>query len=86
MDYFISDQCYNLAHHSGAIDPGKLILNVDNIPFVPQVWRLNTKSSTHKFRLRLGGLFTSYWNDAYGVDGNGNKFSPEGAGFGITDK
>ncbi len=33
MEYFIANTCENLTHVSGAPDPGKLILNVDGMPF-----------------------------------------------------
>ena len=55
MEYFISNQCENLTYESGAKDPGKLILNVDNIPFSPQVWRINSIGTGIKFGVRLGG-------------------------------
>ena len=36
--------------------------------------------------MRLGGLFNITWNDhSYGVDGKGNKCTPESAGFGLVD-
>ena len=86
MDYFISNACDNLTYVSGAKDPGKLVLNVDNMPFIPSVWRINAKSNNSNFGVRLGGQFNIIWNDGYGVDGKGNKCTPEGAGFGMTDK
>jgi hypothetical protein len=55
MEYFISNKCENLTYVSGAKDPGKLVLNVDNMPFIPSVWRINTKSTTSDFGVRLGG-------------------------------
>jgi hypothetical protein len=45
MDYFISGTCENLTYVSGAPDPGKLILNVDGIPFCQQIWRINSFGS-----------------------------------------
>ena len=86
MDYFISDECENLTYVNGANDPGKLILNVESIPFVPSIWRINSKSNKYNFGVRLGGLFNITWNaNDYGVDGKGNKCTPESAGFGIVD-
>jgi hypothetical protein len=85
MYYFISNECENLTYVSGAKDPGKLILNVDNIPFVPSVWRINSKSNSQNFGVRLGGLFKITWHDGFGVDGRGNKCTPESAGFGLAD-
>lgn len=46
---------------------------------------MNSKSNTYNFGVRLGGLFNITWHDGYGVDGKGNKCTPESAGFGITD-
>ena len=85
MEYFISNTCENLTYVSGAKDPGKLILNIDNIPFYPQEWRINSKSTTHNFGVRLGGQFHIFRGE-YRVDGKGNKCSAEAAGFGISNK
>ena len=36
--------------------------------------------------MRLGGLFNITWDyHSYGVDGKGNKCTPESAGFGLVD-
>ncbi len=84
MDYFISDTCENLTYVSGAKDPGKLILNVDGIPFHKNIWRINSKSETHSFPIRLGGMFVITWSCA-GKDIKGNNCTSESAGFGISD-
>ncbi len=86
MDYFISDTCDNLTYVSGAKDPGKLILNVDGIPFINNIWRINSKSNSCNFSIRLGGMFNVEWGqEGYGNDAKGNKCSAESAGFGISD-
>ena len=88
MDYFIENQCVNIGCISGAPDPGKLILNVDDIPFLgPSIWRINsrtTQNSHHnKVALRLGGMYNITWveptrtENRYGDDANNNRCSPE---------
>ena len=66
MDYFISDTCENLTYVSGAKDPGKLILNVDGIPFYNNIWRINSISKTHRFPIRLGGMFYIEFSGKFG--------------------
>jgi hypothetical protein len=68
-----------------SIRPRKINLNVDNIPFVESVWRINSKSNTCKFGVRLRGLLNITWHDGYRIDGKGNKCTPESAGFGKVD-
>ncbi len=65
MDYFIENQCVNIGCISGAPDPGKLILNIDGIPFVGSTWRINSRSTQNsihnKVALRLGGMYNIKW-------------------------
>ena len=82
MEYFIANTCENLTYVSGAPDPGKLILNVDGIPFYPQIWRINSYYDSN-FKLRIGGHF-HIDHPEWGKDSKGNSCSCEIAGFGIT--
>lgn len=67
MDYFIENQCVNIGCISGAPDPGKLILNVDGIPFLgPSIWRINSRTTTqysnqNRAAIRLGGMYSITW-------------------------
>ena len=51
--------------------------------YVPP-WRINGYSTSHMYRLRLGGYFAQKWGQ-YGNDANGNPCTAEGGGFGIHD-
>ncbi len=84
MDYFTSNTCENLTYVSGAVDPAKLILNVDGINFFPQIWRINSKHTSYNFKVKLGGYFASIWQSC-DADTKGNKCSYEMAGFGLSD-
>ena len=51
----------NLAYVSGAVDPCKLIANVDGVSFFPNTWRINSFHSAYHFKVRIGGHFHLIW-------------------------